>query len=111
MQKKKTYGGKQYGKIVFAVLAALFLLVPLKGEAKVKAPKMQCHAYAVMDAGSGEILFGQEENKVIYPASTAKLMTAIVCVENGDTHSKIKTKSKIVDGTTYGTGVRRKIYF
>lgn len=103
MQKKKTYGGKQYGKIVFAVLAALFLLVPLKGEAKVKAPKMQCHAYAVMDAGSGEILFGQEENKVIYPASTAKLMTAIVCAENGDTHSKIKTKSKIVDGTTYGT--------
>lgn len=77
--------------------------IPLQGEAKVKAPKMECHAYAVMDAGSGEVLFGQDEHKVIYPASTAKLMTAIVCVENGSINSKIKTKSDVVHGTTYGT--------
>lgn len=82
---------------------ALCLLLPVKGEAKVRAPKMQCHAYAVMDAGSGEILFGQDENKMIYPASTAKLMTAIVCVENGNVNKKIKTRSEIVNGTTYGT--------
>lgn len=90
-------------KISFMFLILLCITVPLKGEAKVKAPKMQCHAYAVMDAGSGEILFGQDENKVIYPASTAKLMTAIVCVEQGDVNSKIKTKYDIVHGTTYGT--------
>lgn len=102
-QYEKEYREKKYGKIIITALAVICLLLPFKGEAKVKAPKMQCHAYAVMDAGSGEVLFGQEENKVIYPASTAKLMTAIVCVENGDTHAKIKTKSKIVDGTTYGT--------
>ena len=87
----------------FIFLILLYIAIPLQGEAKVKIPKMQCHAYAVMDAGSGEILFGQDENKVIYPASTAKLMTAIVCVENGDVNSKIKTKSEIVNGTTYGT--------
>ena len=71
-------------RISFMLMAvfALCLLLPVKGKAKVRAPKMQCHAYAVMDAGSGEILFGQDENKMIYPASTAKLMTAIVCVEN-----------------------------
>ncbi len=82
---------------------ALCLLWPVKGEAKVRAPKMQCYAYAVMDAGSGEILFGQDENKMIYPASTAKLMTAIVCIENGNVNKKIKTKSEIINGTTYGT--------
>lgn len=86
-----------------AAVFCLCLLLPARGEAKVRAPKMQCHAYAVMDAGSGEILFGQDENKMIYPASTAKLMTAIVCIENGNVNKKIKTKSEIINGTTYGT--------
>lgn len=60
-------------------------------------------AYVVMDAGSGEVLFGQDANKKIYPASTAKLMTAIVCVEKGNVNSVIKTKSDVVYRTTPGT--------
>lgn len=56
-----------------------------------------------MDAGSGEVLFGQKANKKIYPASTAKLMTAIVCVEKGNVNSVIKTKSDVVYRTTPGT--------
>ena len=39
----------------------------------------------------------------IYPASTAKLMTAIVCVEKGNVNSVIKTKSDVVYRTTPGT--------
>lgn len=96
--KRRIKGG------VFALAAVcLCLFFPVSGEAKVRSPKMECHAYAVMDAGSGEILLGQDENKMIYPASTAKLMTAIVCVENGDVNGTIKTKEKIINGTTYGT--------
>ncbi len=85
---------------IFVLVA---LLIPFHGEAKIKAPKKECHSYVVMDAGSGQILFGQDEDKVIYPASTAKIMTAIVCIENGDVNSKIKTKYDIVYGTTLGT--------
>ena len=85
------------------VLLLLFFAMPLQGQAKVKAPKKQCNAYAVMDAGSGEVLFGQKANKKIYPASTAKLMTAIVCVEKGNVNSVIKTKSDVVYRTTPGT--------
>lgn len=97
---KKHKKGRAFFLMAVLVLCLFF---PVRGEAKVKAPKMECHAYAVMDAGSGEVLFGQDENKVIYPASTAKLMTAIVCVENGNVNKKIKTTSEIINGTTYGT--------
>ena len=90
-------------KLTGIVLLLLFFAMPLQGQAKVKAPKKQCHAYAVMDAGSGEVLFGQKANKKIYPASTAKLMTAIVCVEKGNVNSVIKTKSDVVYRTTPGT--------
>jgi hypothetical protein len=51
------------------LLMAFFVLVfflPVCGSAKVKAPKKECHAYVVMDAGSGKVLFGQKENKKIY---------------------------------------------
>ena len=94
---------KKNAAMILMSIFALCLLLSVKGEAKVRAPKMQCHAYVVMDAGSGEILFGQDENKMIYPASTTKLMTAIVCVENGDVNKKIRTTEEIINGTTYGT--------
>ena len=90
-------------KLTGILLLLLFIALPLQGQAKVKAPKKQCHAYVVMDAGSGEVLFGQDANKKIYPASTAKLMTAIVCVEKGNVNSVIKTKSDVVYHTTPGT--------
>ncbi|MDO5146076.1 MAG: serine hydrolase [Eubacteriales bacterium] len=111
-EKKRSTGEKVR---VWCLLVALICLwQPVCGKAKVKAPKMDCHAYVVMDAGSGEVLFGQKKNKVIYPASTAKLMTAIVCVENGDVNSKIKTKPEVIRGTTYGTyclGLRSGVTF
>ena len=53
-------------KLTGIVLLLLFFAMPLQGQAKAKAPKKQCHAYAVMDAGSGEVLFGQKANKKIY---------------------------------------------
>ncbi|MDO4975976.1 MAG: serine hydrolase [Eubacteriales bacterium] len=85
------------------LIAFLLILTPLHSEAKVKAPKKECHAYVVMDAGSGQVLFGQDEDKMIYPASTAKVMTAIVCVENGNMNKKVKTQYDVVYGTTLGT--------
>lgn len=71
---------------------------------EIRAPHMYAHAYAVMDANSGKVLFGENVDKKIYPASTAKLMSAIVAVESGTSMDEvIKTKSKIVHHTTPGT--------
>ena len=112
MSESHIRGGQMKKKAAMILMSifALCLLLSVKGEAKVRAPKMQCHAYVVMDAGSGEILFGQDENKMIYPASTTKLMTAIVCVENGDVNKKIRTTEEIINGTTYGTYCWREVY-
>ena len=91
--------------IMAITLLCAFFLLPTGADAKVKAPKKECHAYVVMDAGSGEVLFGQDYDKKIYPASTAKIMTSIVCLEHGDVNDKIKTEYDVVYGTTPGTYV------
>lgn len=88
---------------LFSTIFLLCLIFAGDVSAKNNSPEMLCHSYVVMDAGSGKIIFGQDEDKKIYPASTAKLMTAIVCIENGDVNQKIKTKSSIVDNTSPGT--------
>lgn len=96
-------------KKYIAILLCLLLLLsnPLSASAEtyqVRAPHMYAYAYAVMDANTGEILFGENVDKQIYPASTAKLMSAIVAVESGvPLDTMIETQGKIVNNTTPGT--------
>lgn len=78
--------------------------VQAKEEYQIRPWHMYAHSYAVMDANTGEILFGEKVDKKIYPASTAKLMSAIVTVESGiPLDTIVKTKGKIVNRTTPGT--------
>ncbi len=96
-------------KRYIAILLCLFLLtantLPVCAEEyQVRAPHMYAHSYAVMDANTGEILFGENVDKQIYPASTAKLMSAIVAVESGmPLDTIIETEGRIVNHTTPGT--------
>lgn len=52
-------------------------------------PKVKAHSYLVMDANSGSTLYSQSSNKKIYPASTAKIMTALVALDNVKETKKI----------------------
>lgn len=94
--------------MTFLITASQVIAVSAQGsnsdDYEIRAPHMYAHAYAVMDANSGKVLFGENVDKKIYPASTAKLMSAIVAVESGTPMDEtIKTKSKIVHRTTPGT--------
>lgn len=42
------------------------------------------HSCVVIERSSGEILFGKNENQIRYAASTTKIMTAIIALENAD---------------------------
>ncbi len=62
----------------------VFLLAATAAQAKEVPFATKSHAYVVMDANSGKILYKKKPNKQIYPASTAKLMTAVIAMENND---------------------------
>ncbi len=84
---------------ILLCLVAIFSVFskPQTVEAKVQPPKVSAHAYVVMDANSGEILFSENRNKRIYPASTVKLMTAIVVMENQKLTNKITIESSVLN--------------
>lgn len=85
-------------KLISMVLIAAFMtatvptgaLLQEPAYAKAAAPSVQAKAYVVMDANSGIVLYKKNMNKTIYPASTVKLMTAIIALDNAALNKKIK---------------------
>lgn len=91
--------------VFLGILCTASCTLPASAEEyQIRALHMYAHSYAVMDANTGEILFGENVDTKIYPASTAKLMAAIVAVESGmPLDTIIETQGKIVNNTTPGT--------
>ena len=91
---------KRFLRAASALLLAslLFLGFPLPSEAADKeevdriissipegwpqAPQVAAKAAILMDADSGEILYAKNATEAMYPASTTKLMTALLTLEN-----------------------------
>lgn len=92
MKKLKSY---------ISLLIICTLICSLLPSTKVSAasntiPTVSSYAYILMDANSGEIILDHNPNKKIYPASTAKLMTAIVAIESSKSGKSIKTNKTIL---------------
>lgn len=59
-------------------------------------PSVSAKTAVVMDANSGRVLYEKNKDEKIYPASTTKIMTALLAIEQGDMDKKVKITSKAV---------------
>ncbi len=70
-------------------------------------PFVTCNAWVVMDGKSGEVLFEQDSSKRLDPASTTKMMTALLVVEYAASHPEVLdeviTFSRRADSTNGST--------
>jgi D-alanyl-D-alanine carboxypeptidase len=51
--------------------------------------QLVAHAFVLMEAESGEILFAQNENEPMYPSSTTKILTSLLAIRYGDLDERI----------------------
>ena len=65
--------------LIIAVLF-VFIATPLFGQAM----NVVAQSAAVLDSYSGEFLFAKNENVKQYPASSTKILTALIVIESGD---------------------------
>lgn len=60
----------------------------------------------IYEVNSGDVLFAQKQNEKFYPASTTKLMTALVAIEHGDLNENFTVGDEIAsldaDSSTAG---------
>ena len=84
-------------KIIKCVLAYMILGIMLISSFQVSAeeekPEIESEAAILMDFNSGKILFEKDADDKNYPASTTKIMTAILAIENLD-YSTVLTAVK-----------------
>jgi D-alanyl-D-alanine carboxypeptidase (penicillin-binding protein 5/6) len=79
------------------VLAVLLTLVspalraqePQQIPSKSPKPAIAASAAILVDTNSGEVLFSRNPSARMYPASTTKIMTAILILENGDLSDEV----------------------
>ncbi len=79
------------------LLLVLFLLLPIQVNA------VSAEAYAVMDYDSGRILEGKNLEKEKLIASTTKIMTAIIALENKDINTIRKVGDEVLKA--YGSAI------
>ncbi|MEW5762817.1 MAG: D-alanyl-D-alanine carboxypeptidase family protein [Bacillota bacterium] len=65
--------------VLFAVV--MLLLLPVLPAGAVPAPEVQAAAAVLMEADTGQILYAKNPDAGMYPASTTKVLTALVVLE------------------------------
>lgn len=69
--------------ILFLLLLVLFAFPPPARANAAGAPEVEAKAAVLMDGASGRILYAKNAHLPLPPASTTKIMTAILALENG----------------------------
>ncbi|MEW6064373.1 MAG: D-alanyl-D-alanine carboxypeptidase family protein [Bacillota bacterium] len=68
-------------KKLFSIVVLFLSIFSFASGARAGEPEIVGEAAAVIDARTGKLLYGKEEHKRMYPASTTKVLTALVAME------------------------------
>ncbi len=100
-----SHKNKRTVSILMAIMIVIsVILQPIPVSAQITAPSKLAahHAYTVIDARTGEVLLSDKANKKVYPASTTKIMTAIVVLEKANPGKNIIITTKMLKALPAG---------
>ncbi len=88
--------------------AALALGAALAGAAQARedGPLLTARAAIIMDAGTGEVLWERNSSEPLPPASTTKVMTAILALESGRLDESLRVSAYAADTPPSGIHLR-----
>ena len=86
-------------------LLTLAMILRLKalniGTAYAQPPSLDARAYILIDAQTGDVLCEKNSRETLYPASTTKIMTAILALELGDLDEMMTASQSAIDAIGY----------
>ena len=63
-------------------------------------PELRSEAAILLDLKTGRVLYSKNENERLYPASTTKILTAILALEKGNLSDVITASAEAIDPIT-----------
>lgn len=85
--------------LTFAII--LILITGYTAAAYAQPPSPDAEAYILIDAGTGDVLCEENSDKLVFPASTTKIMTAILAIENGNPDDVLTASQSAIDAIGY----------
>ncbi|OOM11860.1 D-alanyl-D-alanine carboxypeptidase family protein [Clostridium saccharobutylicum] len=91
-------------KALTIIFLFLVSLIPIKASADSTPPSINAAGCALIDASSGQMLYGKNENTQYEPASTTKVMTALIVLEKCKLNDEVTIQQDVdrEDGTRIG---------
>lgn len=83
------------------LLAICLCLLPLLASFAEAAPAVSASRAILMDAKTGLVLYEKNAHEKAYPASTTKVMTAILALEKGNLDDKVEVSFNAVNSISY----------
>ncbi|AWK50768.1 D-alanyl-D-alanine carboxypeptidase [Clostridium beijerinckii] len=82
----------------------LFCFTFTNVKAETTQPEINAEGCILIDASTGEVLYGKNEEKVLEPASTTKVMTALITLEKCKLDDQVTVQEDFtkIDGTAIG---------
>lgn len=95
---------KRIFKIFNIVFLFLFCFTYTNAQAETAVPQINADGCVLIDASTGKVLFGKNEEKVLEPASTTKVVTALIALEKCKLDDQVTVKEDFtkIDGTAIG---------
>ena len=81
-------------KLLLSIFLLSLSLVPNSVPAEEAAPSVTAKGAILIEASSGRILYEKNADGMFEPASTTKIMTAIVAIESGDSNQIVRVSEK-----------------
>lgn len=82
--------------LAFATILSSFAAIPAQAVlVRPSASNLEAESAILIEQHSGEVLFGLNQNKRMQPASTTKIMTLLVALENGNLDDEVTVGSEI----------------
>ncbi len=107
MRDDLKFSGTKAGTSILLLLLLVFIFV----SSDCLAEMIKSRAAVAVDDSTGEILFSKNSNRRLPPASTTKLMTAILAVENADLSKvvRISKNASLVSRSKAGFKERERV--
>lgn len=97
-------------KLVWAFLLMIWAFLVVIGHAdaeEIDETQLYAQAAVLMDADSGRVLYGKNEDEVLAMASTTKIMTCIIALENAQPEEMVDISSYAAGMPAVKLGVRK----
>ena len=97
---------QQFIKIFLLLILIITIFVPLSlADTNSNSLNVNCESAILIDNKTGKILYGKNENEKKYPASTTKILTAIIAIENCNLDDKVTVSYNAISTVPSGYSV------